>query len=347
MLRGLCTPCPNGLYQSTACQLGADRICTPLTPPCNTAFEFESVASSDDGDRQCSTTLNCTNLEFQSQAPTLSTDRSCSGLTICQSDTEFEDVTATPQSDRICARHSVCDAVGVEWESTAPTTTTSRVCSPVSGQCQVSPGIFQAVNPSITTDRACQAVTDCFNSSAFSVSQYREAASTSTSDAVCRPVQSCDTATQYVAEDATPTTDRNCTNLTACAATEFERVSPTATTDRLCLQTAICIAQNGTSNFEFESSPPNATTDRVCLPVRQECSASEYEAVTPTVTSDRQCLAYVVQCNTLEFQSAPRTLTTDAVCTTRTTCGTGTYTVPGTVTADTNCPPCDFCRGFP
>lgn len=106
------------------------------------------------------------------------------GTINCQT-TEYEAVPATPTSHRICAVVKTCQAVGIEYEVSAPTAFKDRVCGPVSS-CQVGTE-YRTADPTATTDRICATLTTCEPGSTVEVIAPSE-----DSDRVCR---SCDPST--------------------------------------------------------------------------------------------------------------------------------------------------------
>jgi hypothetical protein len=88
-------------------------------------LEFETAAPTATTDRQCGTARVCTALEYETAAPTATTNRNCTALTVCGPGM-FEDVPPTATADRGCRALTQC-ASGT-YESVLPTATTDRVC---------------------------------------------------------------------------------------------------------------------------------------------------------------------------------------------------------------------------
>jgi hypothetical protein len=65
----------------------------------------------------------CKTNQYETQAPTPTTDRTCTNSTACKAD-EYESSPPTPTTGRICYALTVC-----ETEATPPTPTSDRVCS--------------------------------------------------------------------------------------------------------------------------------------------------------------------------------------------------------------------------
>lgn len=76
----------------------------------------------------CTPLTVCTAAEFQSLEQTEVSDRECTATTVCVDGVEFEKADATAVSDRVCQAYTEC---GSDFtETTAPTKTTDRVCTP-------------------------------------------------------------------------------------------------------------------------------------------------------------------------------------------------------------------------
>ena len=120
------------------------------TATCAAGF-FGVANASECGFSGCSLLTVCGAEEFESVAPTPTTNRECSVLTVCGAG-EYESVVPSATSDRGCANLTVCGAG--EFESVAPTATTDRECS-VLTVCGA--GEEETVPPTATTDRVCEA----------------------------------------------------------------------------------------------------------------------------------------------------------------------------------------------
>lgn len=110
---------------------------------------------------------------------------------------------------------SVCTPPA-EFESTAPTWSSDRACTPVRSECDGS-NEYETAAFTFTSDRVCSAQPTC------TAHQIETTAGSSTTRRVC--TAKC-AATHYYAE--------GCKELKTCAADEVETQAPTATTDRQC-----------------------------------------------------------------------------------------------------------------
>lgn len=167
----------------------SDRVCAALTI-CNdiqqsdNPTEYEEIAPFRNAslnmytsDRVCGDLTTCKDLrshptnpeEYEKVAPTLTTDRECAELSICNnltdSATEYESSPPEYNKDRECSDLTVCNksiqytANPIHYESKDRTPTSDRVCTNLT-VCEF-PYKFQADLPTHTTDRVCQDVTDC------------------------------------------------------------------------------------------------------------------------------------------------------------------------------------------
>lgn len=168
---------------------------------------------------------------------------SCSPVSVCAPGS-FVLSNATLSSDREC---SPCEA-GQSFQPAA----NRAGCDPVS---VCIPSVeFQAMPPTLTSDRLCQPITNC-------------------------------TADEFIARQPTATTNRLCQTLTACVTGEFAVVPSTSTSDRLCQALRNCTAG------EVTSVVPTATSDRECVPCPTTCPADMFLAVPchPNTTLDTLC----------------------------------------------------------
>ena len=126
----------------------------------------------------------------------------CTYTSICADD-EYETLAPTTTSNRVCSALSTCTAE--EYESVAPTATSNRVCSTLS---QCSSDEFEALAPSLTSDRECSALSLC------SANEYVLVAATSTSDRICETIiEGCTDTTAYNFDYSANTDDGSCENL--------------------------------------------------------------------------------------------------------------------------------------
>jgi hypothetical protein len=221
----------------TAAQFFINGACAPLTV-C-TAAQFETAAPTATSDRQCAALTVCTATEYETHAPTATSDRQCAALTVCTA-TEFETHAPTGKSDRQCAALTVCTAAQ-----------------------------YEAAPPSATSDRSCQAISTC------TAAQYEVSAPSATADRVCAALTAC-TVDQYQTAAPTATSDRVCTPLTVCFFTEYQTVAPTATSDRVCAPLTVCTVA------QCETVAPTATSDRQCGPLSLDLSPATAQTVTVT-----------------------------------------------------------------
>ena len=181
-----CVICTPGSY-------GEDGVCVACP---------EGTFSSSSGASVCTYTSICADDEYETLAPTTTSNRVCSALSTCTAE-EYESVAPTATSNRVCSALSTCTAE--EYESVAPTATSNRVCSTLS---QCSSDEFEALAPSLTSDRECSALSLC------SANEFVLVAATSTSDRICETIiEGCTDATAYNFDNSANTDDGSCENL--------------------------------------------------------------------------------------------------------------------------------------
>src|SRR6478736_8837370 len=176
----ICSKCGSGKYE-----YGGQ--CLSLTT-CSVA-QYESTAPTATSDRKCTALTTCTAAQFESTAATATSDRKCTALTACTS-AQFESTAATATSDRKCTALTACTSA--QFESTAATATADRKCSTLT-TCQ--PGSGQTSAPTATSDRKCTACTTgqfttqanstCKAWTVCTATQNQSMAGTTTSDVVC------------------------------------------------------------------------------------------------------------------------------------------------------------------
>ena len=153
----------------------------------------------------------------------------CLKLTPPCSSSEYEYVTPTATSNRVCSALTTCSSS--EYESTSPTATSDRVCSALT-TCSSSQ--YQSTAPTATSNRVCSALTTC------SSSQYQSTSPTATSNRVCSVVAPPCLSSEYESVAPTATNDRVCSAVTTCSSSEYESAAPTATSDRVCKEGKKC-----------------------------------------------------------------------------------------------------------
>jgi len=193
---------------------------------------------------------------------------SCQKLTVCATG-EYQKTAPTSASDRVCAPWSVCPA-GTSV-STQPSSTIDRACSPCAAG-KFSSGVNAA---------QCTAWTQCLTGETESV------APSLASDRVC---SKCG-AGKYESGG-------QCLSLTACTAAQYESTPATASSDRKC--SALTTCQPGSA----QTAAPMATSDRQCAP----CSAGQF-----STQVNSTCKAWKV-CTATQNQSMAGTATSDVVC---------------------------------
>ena len=165
------TICTQTQYIADDGNTTSDRVCSAIRGPCSgdkvetqapipgirnrfcqtprqcTADEYESQAPTNTSNRECAPIRECTDVEYESQAPTNTSNRQCALFTICTDDEYQSKAPVARTSDRECSALSLCDpaASPPEYETQAPTAFTDRVCTRCADE----------------TCRGCMIETDC------------------------------------------------------------------------------------------------------------------------------------------------------------------------------------------
>ena len=302
--------CAASEWEAQAPTGSSDRLCQPLTL-CQRQSEFELSPPAQDGngnfvsDRVCRSVSNCTANEFETKAPTATSDRECQALRPpCTLDCEYEERAPSATSDRLCIQLSLCDIT--EYSFVSPTATSDRQCRPIS---QCNPGEFEKLAPRlenvtecsinytmIVSDRVCSTINGCAEC------EYEAQSPSETSDRVCLRHTECDPTEAFVVKDPTQTSDRECQPLTPCGSNAYS-LGPVTT-------------QVTTCNFTLTV----AISDNRCQALSTCDPLCQYEAAAPTVSSDRECRHHT-PCSESEYEVAQPSSTSDAVCDQLRVCG--------------------------
>ena len=127
--------------------------CDPNATCTNAAVSGEAAtcacASGHFGDgATCAPWSACEAAQYETAAPTATSDRVCAALTECDS-SQYETTAATATSDRACTALTVCDLS--EYETAAATATSDRACTALT---VVSVAIREYVD-TVNSDRVC------------------------------------------------------------------------------------------------------------------------------------------------------------------------------------------------
>eukprot|EP00947_MAST-08B_sp_MAST-8B-sp1_P000266 g266.t1 len=194
---------------------------------------------------------------------------------------EFESKAPTPTSNRQCAVAADCKALGLpadggEWQEAAPGKTDDRTCTKVT-ECDPDTE-WEAASPTATTDRACKTATVCTED------QYEKVPLTKYADRECATAKKCDPKLEYESKPQTRTSDRECAAVTLCKpGLEFEVSANTTTADRKCKAKTPCDPLK-----EYETRAPTDTADRQCK-AATACKAQEWERTALSPRADREC----------------------------------------------------------
>ena len=149
-------------------------------------------------------------------------------------------------------------------------------------------------------------------SSSTAVAEFTKRAATPVSDTQCHFVQRCNSTTEYIAVEATTTTDRVCRTLQTCKEGTFQSQAPKPDADRECTPVTPCNGLDSPAP-QYQAAPATPTSDRTCHEVTQCVTGVQYETTTHTATSDRVCSALTV-CLSNEYETAAPTTTSDRAC---------------------------------
>lgn len=251
-------------YETTAPTNISDRSCSPVTT-CDPDGQWEQSAPTLVDDRECRGISNCDRWHYELAGPTSTSDRRCTDITLCNPTTEFEAVSGTASSDRVCLQRTRCtvgdnDNADAQYEETAPTQTTDRVC----GAC--------AEGTQVQRDGSCVPARSCTGGAQFTL-----AGSAGGLDTLCRDVTVC-RADEYTAVAATATSNAFCTTAARCdPAVETVVTAATASSDAVCAERCTPCGQG-----EAIRTPCSAETDRQCVAVAGQVPNT---AVTPSIAA--------------------------------------------------------------
>lgn len=119
------TDCPTTFFLVGSQSATSDRQCQPCQSCAPGTFVRTVCANTDDTD--CHPVRQCVSgVQFESAAPTASTDRNCTGATTCSAVLEFQSNDLTPTTDRVCQGLTGCTEL-VEFQAASPTASSDRV----------------------------------------------------------------------------------------------------------------------------------------------------------------------------------------------------------------------------
>jgi hypothetical protein len=107
-----------------------DNKCEELSPACDAATQWESVAETTTSDRQCKSATTCENDQYLVSELEESADRVCNDWTECTDGVEFETVAPNATTNRECQQLQECP-VGTHYIKVEHTATSDRVCTTI------------------------------------------------------------------------------------------------------------------------------------------------------------------------------------------------------------------------
>ena len=164
--------------------------------------------------------------------------------------------------DRVCANTTVCDNdyAGINYPALR--------AGKIPAHTLRLPTEYETIAPTASSDRTCNQVEVCKNTSDTTnitmngPASYEEVAPDYDTDRVCSALTICNITTEFMASRPTAFKDRACKTLTTCNETEYEINWPArleTLSDRICWPITVC------DSTEFEAQEPTTTTDRICL----------------------------------------------------------------------------------
>lgn len=127
----------------------AGLSCTPSSQP-SISFHTSSAINPHRQHSECTTLTDCAEDEFESEAPTPTSDRTCQKIRASCKPGFYEAMAPGPRQDRECRPWTNCTKA--EYEVSAPNVTLDRVCTALT---QCTDGFFERIPPTPSSDRLC------------------------------------------------------------------------------------------------------------------------------------------------------------------------------------------------
>ena len=340
-----CSTCPSTTYRLSPCTSTSDAVCHNCAT-CSSGSTYAIQQCTPTSDRHCAPCRTCGPNEYETLPCTVTTNRVCANLTTCPNSDctssscyhamQYQSVAPTATSDRICSPVHLCQ-LGLTHQSVAPTNVSDQRCS----QCTPCPN-------NRVQQQACNLInnTICEGCSTCGSGEYVTEPCTSTSDTVCSLCRKCTLGTQYVASPCTESNNTDCTDCTKCQSDHFVSQNCSISTDTICSSCSSCPVGQYKSQFctsfadtvcspcssckssEYISVPCTSTSDTVCRSCSSCKSGSgQYLALGCTKTSDAVC-TNCTRCAFYEYESHPCELTSNRLCNNLTTCTNSECTSP-------------------
>lgn len=220
-----CSSCELGVSFRTAfCTLTMDTQCQPVTV-CDPQTEVEVTAPTYVSDRTCGSRPSCGTGEYQTRAPTASTERVCEPISSC-----VGFCSSGVANDGPCACGSNCNTCLFDRDAgVSECVLCSNSRHLYGGECLAScPSGFRASGTASSFGRQC------------------------IPDAAGAELPPAELTVEYTATAATPTSDRICATVSECGVDAFQTATYTATSDRQCQAYTECTADE----YELEDATP-------------------------------------------------------------------------------------------
>eukprot|EP00500_Bicosoecida_sp_ms1_P002361 CAMPEP_0203814678 /NCGR_PEP_ID=MMETSP0115-20131106/5421_1 /ASSEMBLY_ACC=CAM_ASM_000227 /TAXON_ID=33651 /ORGANISM="Bicosoecid sp, Strain ms1" /LENGTH=1457 /DNA_ID=CAMNT_0050723559 /DNA_START=72 /DNA_END=4441 /DNA_ORIENTATION=+ len=332
-IAGVCASCvvcdAGSQYTSVPCTAHHNAQCASLSV-CS-ATEYETAAPTTTSDRACAPLRVCSSAEYETVAPTATSNRQCASLTVCVPGSQWQSLAPTATSDRACEPHTTC-ASGTEWVSAVATLTSDRECTPCVAACH-SDHEVEVRGCSLQHDRECVAAT-CADGLANGRPDGSAEADVDCGGGVCEPCfhgSSC-------------AVDADCQSGVCdggvCA-------FPTCHDGRkngweVCVDGGVASGCGPCSVGGACAGDVDCASRRcvggMCLAACTVCdNATQWTVTACSDVSDTVCAA-VTTCGASQYQTASATATSDAACADCSTCGAGEMVASAcSATADTVC----------
>ena len=265
----------------------ADRRCSLISGACDFHTQFERAPPTASSDRDCVDKQVCdpASGEFEISAGDARHDGRCGHEDRCGTN-KFVDYSHTireqdqcrvvnPMGGPACA---ICATLAA-GANAGPCVECSTISSPCDQATQ-----FEFAPPTWSSDRMCDPLTTCRIGDDKYELQAPNFETVPQIDRICRPIQQCDSTSEYAIVQATSTSDATCATLQVCQPGHFDNGGHSR-----------CLSPH--SRYSMYCS------DRACTDIAQ-CSTVQYEAAPPTTTTDRQCNA-LTPCDPDSYERNP------------------------------------------
>ena len=341
------TVCEPGSYIQTNRTRTADRRCVK----CNERTQWQDQANQ----LSCNMFRTCGADEYADvRTGSLTSDRACRKLTPLY-ENFYISTQATATSDQQVKRCSFCTRD--QYEHVGCVNGTSRKCKSIARPCRIMDNNYEQTAPTKTSNRVCSKVTECMDN------EWHKPRTSALSDVECRPITPCPAGSSAEVA-ASPTNDNTCTpctvgvsfsssdntarctKCTVCPRGQGYTANCSTTADGICSDcrpgtyATLQVENTGTiANANAQACQPCPAETFSAIWRMETCTAwakcrpGTEVAREPTQTSDRTC----VGCTAGTYRAAG--MRVSAGCVPHTVCNASTGGVDerGTAVSDTMC----------